>query len=76
MSEPTEQRTVNIPSEVLDHIETRLKYTEFESSERYITFVLKELLHQIEINEKNDEFNKLDEGEVQERLKSLGYLNE
>lgn len=76
MSEPTEQRTINIPSEVLDRIETRLKYTEFESSEKYITFVLEELLHQIESKEQNGEFTELDEGEVQERLKSLGYLNE
>lgn len=72
MSDTTE--TVSLPTRVVDRVEQRLPRTEFESTTEYITYVMEEVLYQVE-QETDDEID-VDEAEVEDRLKSLGYLNE
>ncbi len=72
MSDTTE--TVSLPTRVVDRVEQRLPRTEFESTTDYITYVMEEVLYQVE-QETDDEID-VDEAEVEDRLKSLGYLNE
>lgn len=68
--------TVEIPSDTLSKIEERVSYTEFDSASDYIGYVLNEILYQIEQEDEPMSTNDINEEQVQERLKSLGYLNE
>lgn len=73
MSDATE--SVALPTRILDRVENRLPRTEFDSKSEYITYVMEEVLYQVE-QETDDEITDVDESEVEDRLKSLGYLNE
>lgn len=67
-------RMVALPESVLDRVENRLPYTEFDTSEAYVTYALEELLSQV-VEVSDDDYEAAAEGEVESRLKSLGYLN-
>lgn len=67
--------SVEIPTEVLERIERRVAQTEFEDISAYVTHLLEEVLYQLE-HTANTDIESVDEQQVQERLKSLGYLNE
>lgn len=69
-------RGVELPAEVIERVEGRLPRTEFDSTAEYITFVLEEVLHHVEDASAGDDFDAVDEDEVEDRLRSLGYLNE
>lgn len=71
--EPT--RSLDLPEDVLDRIERRLPRTEFDTTADYVTFVLEEVLANVEDTD-DAEFDTADEAEVRDRLKSLGYLDE
>lgn len=72
----TESRfvTVQIPDEVINQLNTRLRRTEFDSVDEYITFVLEEVL--AHMDEVEDDFSETDKSEVEDRLKSLGYITD
>lgn len=72
MSDATE--SVALPTRIVDRVEDRLPRTEFDSTTEYVTYVMEEVLYQVE-QETDDEI-EVDESEVEDRLKSLGYLNE
>lgn len=76
MGESTEKRTIELPPGIISQIENRVKYTEFEDVNTYITHLLKEVLYQIERESDLSGANEIDEQQVEDRLKSLGYLNE
>lgn len=67
---------INIPEELRERLERRLPRTEFETIDEYATYVLEEVLYEVEQNTDDDEFEAADEQEVKSRLESLGYLNE
>ena len=67
-------RMVALPESVLDRVENRLPYTEFDTSEAYVTYALEELLSQV-VEVSDDDYEVAAEGEIENRLKSLGYLN-
>jgi len=69
-----ETQTVELPSEVIERIERRVQYTEFESASDYITYTLEEVLYHVEEVDLS-EVDSVDEEQVQDRLKDLGYLN-
>lgn len=69
-------RTVNLPADVVSRVEARLPRTEWDDAGTYITNVLEEALFHIESESDGDEYDSVDEQQVQDRLKSLGYLNE
>ena len=64
---------VEVPERVLSRIERRVEHTDFDSTSAYVTFVLEEVLASVEADDLND---AVDEDEVRDRLRSLGYLDE
>ena len=73
----TEQtQAVELPTRIVERVEGRLPRTEFDSSSEYITYVMEEVLYRVEQETEDDDFEEVDEDEVKDRLKSLGYLDE
>ncbi|AUV82584.1 CopG family transcriptional regulator [Salinigranum rubrum] len=69
-----ERTSVELPNTLVSDIDGRIRGTAFESAGEYITFVLEEVLLELdEASEPNGE--TLDEDEVEERLQALGYLD-
>jgi Arc/MetJ-type ribon-helix-helix transcriptional regulator len=66
-------RAVKIPFELYKKIEERVKVTEFESVEEYVTFVLEEVVKEEEGTQEYG-LSEEDEEKVKERLRGLGYL--
>lgn len=71
-----ELQSIEIPDRIVERVENRLPRTEFDDVAEYITFVMEEVLYRVEEETKDDDFEAVDEDEVKDRLKSLGYLNE
>lgn len=71
-----ETQTVDLPERIIERVEARLPRTEWDTSAEYITYVLEEVLYHVEKETEDDDFEPIDEDEVKERLRSLGYLNE
>ena len=69
-------KTVNLPARIVERVEARLPRTEWDTPEEYMTYVMEEVLYQVEQETEDDDFEEVDEDEVKDRLKSLGYLNE
>ncbi|MEF8813594.1 MAG: hypothetical protein V5A55_07215 [Halovenus sp.] len=69
-------REVELPERIVERVEDRLPRTEWESPAEYITYVVEEVLYRVEEETEGDDFEAVDEEEVKERLKSLGYLDE
>ena len=76
MDSHEETRTVELPRRIVDRIEDRLPRTEWDDPEEYLTYVMEEVLYRVEKETADDDFEPVDEEEVKNRLKSLGYLNE
>lgn len=77
----TEIVTVPIPKILFQKIEKRLEKTEFKSVGEYITYVLEQVLLELDENsggkssKKSDNpFSKEDQESVEQRLRDLGYL--
>jgi len=75
MSEQERVRTLQLPEELVVRVEDRLPRTEWDDPEAYVSHVLEEVLFHVK-SETDDEFESVDDSDVEERLKSLGYLNE
>lgn len=75
-SENQEYDEIRLPRRILSRIEQRVQYTEFDSSEAYIIYVLEEVLYRVEDESAASTDESIDENDVKERLKSLGYLSE
>jgi hypothetical protein len=71
-----EAQSLDIPVRIIDRVEDRLPRTEWDEPEEYITYVMEEVLYRVEQETEDDDFEEIDEQEVEDRLKSLGYLNE
>jgi len=65
---------IKIPKDLIALIEERVKETEFESVEEYVTFVLEEVVKDDD-EEIEEVFSEEDEEKVKQRLKALGYLD-
>lgn len=76
MSDTQDLESIDIPSELLTKIQNRVDYTEFEDANQYIIYVLEEVIHSTEQETELSANSDVDEQQVEERLKSLGYLNE
>jgi len=75
MTNRENHKKVNLPKELVNRIEKRVGHTDFESAADYISYVLEEVLYQVEDENELPESESVDEQQVKERLKSLGYLN-
>jgi hypothetical protein len=71
-----ESQSVELPDRIVSRVEDRLPRTEWDTPEEYITYVMEEVLYRVEEETEGDDFEPVDEEEVKDRLKSLGYLNE
>lgn len=72
-SERTE--SVELPERIVSRVEGQLPRTEFDTASEYVAFVVEEVLYRVE-DETEDDGAAVDESEVEDRLKSLGYLDE
>lgn len=71
-----QMQSIELPADVVEQVESRLPRTEFDSAGEYIAFVLEEVAYRVETKAGDEAFEAIDEGQVQDRLESLGYLNE
>ena len=76
MTESEETETIRVRADVISQIEERVKYTNFDSTNDYINYVLGEVVHQVESKDVTPNAHDVDEDQVEDRLKSLGYLGE
>jgi hypothetical protein len=76
MASYEETRSVELPDRIVSRVEDRLPRTEFDTPAEYMTYVMEEVLYRVEKETEDDDFEPVDEEEVKDRLKSLGYLNE
>lgn len=73
---PEHTQPIALPERVVERVEARLPRTEWDTAGEYIAYVLEEVLYQVERETEDDDFEPVDEEEVKDRLRSLGYLNE
>lgn len=71
-----ETDAVELPTRIVERVEDRLPRTEFDTPAEYVTYVMEEVLYRVEQETEDDDFEEVDEDEVKDRLKSLGYLDE
>lgn len=64
---------VELPKRVAERVEARVPFTEFDSVDEYVTFVVEEVLYAVE-EASDEDAEPVDEAEVRSRLESLGYL--
>jgi len=73
--EANKYTTISIPTPLAGKIKKRIEGTGFNSLSSYVTYVLREVISNIEDEEQDDAFSKEDEEKVKERLRALGYLD-
>lgn len=67
---------ITITDDLADRIDARVERTDFESPDEYAEFVLSEVVTRVERNSEGDEPSGASREGVQDRLQSLGYLEE
>jgi hypothetical protein len=67
---------LTISDELADRIDARVERTDFESPAEYAEFVLSEVVTRVERDDEGDEAADASREGVQDRLQSLGYLEE
>ncbi|WP_297499538.1 CopG family transcriptional regulator [Thermococcus sp.] len=65
---------IKIPKSLHERIKERIEGTGFESVDEYVTYVLREVLANLE-EEEEEVFSEEEEEKVKERLRALGYLD-
>lgn len=78
MTEENENKkytTISIPTPLANKIKKRIEGTGFNSLSSYATYVLREVISNVEEDEHEEGFSKDDEEKVKERLRALGYLD-
>lgn len=68
-------RPVDLPRNVASRVEARLEYSEFDSVDEYVTFVVREVLAHVEDATDAESVDVVDKEEVDARLEALGYLD-
>ena len=68
-----EKKAVFLTAPLYGRIEERVHATEFNSVEGYVTYVMEEILREVD-SEEEPTFSEAEEGEVKNRLRALGYL--
>jgi Arc/MetJ-type ribon-helix-helix transcriptional regulator len=66
--------SVSIPTPLFEKVKKRIEGTGFTSVSSYVVYVLREVLAEDAVDEK-EAFSREDEERVKERLRSLGYLD-
>ncbi|MBD3188721.1 CopG family transcriptional regulator [Candidatus Bathyarchaeota archaeon] len=69
-------KEVKLPDSLHKRIEKRLPNTEFKTVSEYVTFLVREVLNNIEKEEDDQKaFTDEEEKEIEERLRNLGYID-
>jgi Arc/MetJ-type ribon-helix-helix transcriptional regulator len=68
-------QSVELPERIVSRVEQRVARTEFDTASAYVAFAMEEVLYRVEEGS-DDDGATVDESEVADRLKSLGYLDE
>lgn len=76
MSESQEVETIELPADTVSRVDDRVARTEFDDVSGYVQYILEEILYHAEQENDLSDTEAVDEQEIQDRLKSLGYLNE
>ena len=71
--ESGEVTPVGLPTPLVRDVRQRLQYTDFDDESDYIEFVVEEVLASIS-DDDDASYGAVDESEVENRLKSLGYM--
>jgi len=66
--------TISIPTQLAEKIRKRMEGTTFNSLSSYVTYVMSEVLSEID-EDTQEVFTKEDEERIKQRLRSLGYLD-
>lgn len=71
--------SVSIPSSLAERVKRRLPKSEFKSVDDYVTFVVEQVLSEVEGSQAKEEkqqeaFSKEDQASVEQRLRDLGYM--
>ena len=66
--------TVSIPRQLAEKIKKRIEGTSFTSISSYVTYVMNEVLSEMD-TDNQQAFTKEDEERIKQRLRSLGYLD-
>jgi Arc/MetJ-type ribon-helix-helix transcriptional regulator len=74
-NETKKYTTISIPTPLANKIKKRIEGTGFNSLSSYVTYVLREVISNVEEDEHEEAFSKDDEEKVKERLRALGYLD-
>ena len=86
MASREEQTVIRIPNSLAERVRRRLPKTDFESVDRYVAYVVEQVLSEVEKGEAKADhakqeksrassvLSKEEQKEVEERLKGLGYL--
>jgi len=71
--------TVTIPAQLALKLKKRIEGTGFTSLSSYVTYILRQVVSSIEIDEtkkkEKEAFSEEDEKRVKDRLRGLGYLD-
>ena len=68
--------TITIPTPLAEKLKRRIEGTGFNSLSSYVTYILRQLISNIENEkQKKEAFSKEDEEKIKERLRGLGYLD-
>jgi Arc/MetJ-type ribon-helix-helix transcriptional regulator len=67
---------VRLPKELAERIRQRLKDSDFKNMDDYVAYVLGQILDELEGKPQKTEevFSKQEQGDVEEHLRSLGYM--
>ena len=74
MNKGKKYTTISIPTPLAEKIKKRIEGTGFTNLSSYATYVLREVVSNIE-EDSNEAFSKEDEEKVKDRLRALGYLD-
>lgn len=66
--------TITLSDDLVELLEARLSYTDFDSVDEYAEFVLGEVVTRVERESDDPASPTASADDVQERLESLGYL--
>jgi len=73
----TDEITISIPKDLAEKLKKRAENAEFDSLSTYVTYILRQVISHIEIdeNEGDKTITRKDEEKIKEKLRSLGYLD-
>ena len=75
MTEDKKYTTISIPTPLAEKIKKRIEGTGFHSLSSYVTYVLREVISNMDEDAEEEAFTKEDEEKVKDRLRALGYLD-